>query len=87
MTVYFQTNSLRELEPAQVSHALAEGCQELKVLIRDLPDGSIIVGSTNEIGGWTGVYRKDADRCLPFRVARYRDFSRTLSYAQRIALI
>ncbi|OBY86974.1 hypothetical protein [Delftia sp. JD2] len=85
MAVYFHANSLIELDADQAAQALAQGFEQLKGQICDLPAGSIIVGSTNEVGGWTGVYRKEDHRQLPIRVARYRDFSRTLRLAQRLA--
>ncbi len=83
MNVYFHTTGLLTLDAADEAAAVAAGCIPLSYQrVRDLPTGSIVVAHSTT--GWTGVYRKEPHRDLPVRVARYRDFARTLRHAQRL---
>ena len=82
MPVSFYDEGLAELSDADKAVAIASGCTPTKGLTRDLPNNSILLGHTNEIGGWTGVYRKRPTRIE--RIARYRDFGRALRHAQRL---
>ncbi|EED68371.1 hypothetical protein SR914_25490 [Comamonas testosteroni] len=82
MHVSFYDEGLNELSDANKASALASGCVPTKGLARNLPDNSILLGHTNEIGDWTGVYRKRPTGTE--RIARYRDFGRALRHAQRL---
>ena len=82
MHVSFYDEGLKELSTANKDAALASGCVPTKGLARNLPENSILLGHTNEIGDWTGVYRKRSTGIE--RIARYRDFGRALRHAQRL---
>ena len=82
MHVNFYDEGLKELNDADKAAALASGCVPTRGLARNLPDNSILLGHTNEIGDWTGVYRKRSTGIE--RIARYRDFDRALLRAQRL---